>query len=128
MKFFTVHKEFKRISEEVNKLIEKCDFKFNKYGEISENEKQDVIYQLSRLTELLPRCIDANLPDDAAAVFIQITILDSIDSANVMIDKECIKRSLYRIEMQLINAQTKKESIAYTHILKEFQKVVINNQ
>jgi hypothetical protein len=127
MKFFTVHKEFKRISEEVNKLIEKCDFKLNKYGEISENENQDVIYQLSRLTELLPRCIDANLPDDAAAVFIQITILDSIDTSNVMLDKDCIERSLYRIKMQLINAQTRKESIAYNHILKEFHKVILNN-
>ena len=77
---------------------------------------------------MLPRCIDANLPDDAASVFVQLTILDSIETSNVMIDKGCIERSLDRIEMQLINAQSKNESIIYKHIMKEFQKVFYNNR
>lgn len=124
MKFFTVHKEYKRVSGEAAQIIEKCKFKIERYGSVSENDLQDIYYILEKMKPLIDKCINANLPNDAAALFIQASLFSSVLESGQLITGNGIETTLKIITERILMATSKKEKIAWDFTMKQYRKML----
>jgi|BioPla2DNA2_1021312.scaffolds.fasta_scaffold119950_1 hypothetical protein len=124
MKFFTVHKDYKRVSEEATQIIEKCKFKIERYGSVSEIDLQDIYYILQKIKPLIDNCINANLPADAAALFIQASLFSSILESGQLITEDSIETTLKVITERILMAKSKKEKIAWDFTMKQYRRIL----
>jgi hypothetical protein len=126
MRFFSVHKEFKRRSEEIVQFIEKCENKITNYGFIPEETKSEAEYYLSKLADLYDDCVSASLPQDSAAVAMQIIILDSIFSYDELINQNCVITFIQKTQLDFVSANTKNKKICYNQVLKEIHEKMLS--